>query len=153
VRVYFSLRKENLVKTVMLLSIIVLLIGCSPITKPSEIEDLKHPNEVKIYNYTQCYAAFAGRGEYSVFIVEKAKMYPCSPPHEGECPAKGWAMPSTTKVSFWGPWVRGEYNGSRTDFELSIVAAHEVGHTTGLWDEMRAELWATDAYHTSGCNS
>ena len=132
-----------------------MIVGCTPVTGPTTVEDLTHPNEVKIFEYTQCYADFAGRteyGPYTVIITDKARMYPCPPPHEGECPAMGWAFPQSTHVNYWGPWVRGEYNGSRTDWDLSIVAAHEVGHTTGLWDETKAELWAINAYLTSDCN-
>jgi hypothetical protein len=137
----------------LLFALVVFCVGCSPVAGPTSVnvEDLT-AGERAIVEYTQCYADFHGRGKYDVYISEKPKMYPCPPPNENEqCPGKGWAYPDSTTVTYWGPWVRGEYNGPRTDFDLSIVASHEVCHTTGIWNEVRAELCALDAFNRSNC--
>ena len=138
-------------RKLLLIVLSLFLISCVNPVGPTKVDETRHPNENKIIEYTSCYAEFHGI-DVKVYIEEKAKLYACA---SGEiaCPAKGWAWPDSDNVHYWGPWVRDEYDPDPVDgdWELSMVASHEVCHLTGIWDETRTELCATDAYNRSEC--
>jgi hypothetical protein len=126
-----------------------LLTGCVSPTAASDVPT--HPNEILITEYTQCFAKWEGLPELKVYFVEDLGMTPCGT-GVGMCPAAGRASQGIHRVTYWGPWVRGErpeYPVSSSD--LLWVAAHEVAHVRYSNLETIAQAMAVVAVGASGC--
>jgi hypothetical protein len=147
-----SERQYQTLKWAMLLSLVVGAawgtLGCKSPTAPTH----DHPNEVRITAYTQCYAKHFGLGRVEVTFWEHGRYVDCSADYGpgAQCPVAGTGMPNSRKVSYWGPWVRGE--ASHIPPELEWAAAHEVCHLTGLWDEKQTETCGRLVWTVAGCH-
>lgn len=122
-----------------ILTVVILLLvawfstGCTP-TSATSIPT--HPNELRMIQYTQCFAEYWHLGELQVVFKDDLGLTPCSydqdiwGPKDGRCPSAGRATYGKNGVSYWGPWVRGETveYGNPSEKYMRAVAAHEVGH-------------------------
>jgi hypothetical protein len=126
---------------------IALLMSCGP-TQPDPVNT--HPNEIAIVEFTQCYAKHAKLGEIEVIFHEKNRPVSC-PAKDAPCYGKGWAWPLMGIINYWAPWVRGEIEPLHP-WSLEMLAAHEVAHSTGIWNEHDAETWAVLTYTVAGCH-
>lgn len=122
---------------------LLLLVGCLSPTGPSDTPT--HPQEVKIHTYTQCHGQHHGIAPIRVLFFEEER------PAENGGYVVGSAWPGEREVSYWAKWVRGEYDGPKTDKQLEAVAAHEVCHSSGIWDETEANVCAVEAMAKAGC--
>jgi hypothetical protein len=121
---------------------LLILTGCA---YPTSSTDIGHPNEVKIHTYTQCYGQYHGLGTIRVVFFDERR-----PARNGGYVA-GSAWPGEREVSYWRAWVRGEWDGPRTDKHLDALAAHEVCHSSGIWDETEANVCTVEAMAKAGC--
>lgn len=132
------------------LTILALLLAGCGIISPTYVElgDLTHPKEIFIYNMTQCHGAYHNLGHIDV-IFETTPYYPFKDdpdPARRIVSAAGWATPGKKVVHYY---VRDVH---RYDYPtLEALAAHEVGHVTGTWDEAEASRLGREAMANTDC--
>ena len=126
------------------------VMGCSG--SPTGPSGTGHPNEENIKSFTKCHADYAKVGDIRVTFQEEPYMVDCAK-GTGQCYAMGWAFPHSNGVTYWGPWVRGEttLKTPSTPYTREAVAAHEIGHIRGTWNENVADAWAVAALAATEC--
>ena len=108
---------------------VLFLAGCALPTAPDPPE-LTHPNEILLDELVQCNAEYHGLGPLQVRFFEVARPATLPDGQLGLVAGAGW--PGATWVEFWHEWV---LDPRRIRSDLAEVAAHEVCHVSGIWDE------------------
>lgn len=113
-------------------------IGC--LVNPTHIPE--NELEIRMVVLVQCFADHMGLGEVETRFYEEPDIRRgagCGSdnPHE-MCHAAGRATPYTRTVEIYGPWLRRERGFYPDEWDYRYVAAHEVCHLSGTWDEGKA---------------
>ena len=117
-------------------------VGCGSPTSPTPPT---HPNEVLISNYTGCHTNHHNMRSLKVVFFEEGT----ATPNGGWVAGRAW--PDGDHVEYWGPWVRGEKLGPKSPENLEALAAHEVCHASGIWNEAAADECAVKAMGKAEC--
>ena len=122
-RIHLAYAAVWLITYVATLGVLLLLYGCEGALPTQVPYPQLTERQQRIYDYTQCFAQAMGLGSIHVTF------------HEDLGEAAGMAWPDRSAVKYH---VASVENGE--DWYLQAVAAHEVCHISGIWDEK-----ATDA--------
>jgi len=146
-------RGSETVAVALLLALAACGGGGAP-TGPDGVSAPGSPNEVRIAEFTRCHADLKGV-DVSVLFTERPRRYECPeggvPDETGLCPALGWSDLEERAVTWWRPWVRGEWQPLEPH-SLEMAAAHEACHVAlHTTDEAVANFCAALAYREGGC--
>ena len=141
-----------------LFTVALWLLGCGLLKSPTA-PNPTHPNEILIIEHTQCYADYFRLGKITVSFFEEEQQVNCYPLRYDEngdpvqCFKAGGAWPFSRHARYYGPWVRGELvDHLFSSQDLEFVAAHEVCHMLGIWNEVKAWKCAENAWSRAECH-
>ena len=113
----------------------------------------------QVEDYTECFARYHGIENVSVEYSDYERWTPCLKGFsglgpDGQCAAGGWALPLSTTVTYYEPYIDDNCVNcaKRTERKhLRWIAAHETCHLSGIWDEATTNECTSRALKEAGC--